>query len=111
MRVLRASLAAFLLVLGVVPAALAQGPLEILTAYPAVVADPGATVTFPSTVLTDTSERVDLSVDQPARWMDRSSARLWLDDRRGDHHDECRHGPHQRRFLGRGGRPGERVTG
>ena len=70
MRVLRASLAAFLLVIGIVPAALAQGPLEITTPYPSVVADPGATASFQSTVVTDVSGRVDLAVtQQPDGWI------------------------------------------
>lgn len=75
MRVLRAGLAAFLLLLlGVVPAALAQGPLEIASAYPSVVADPGATVSFDSTVTTDTPQRVDLSItQQPDGWATRLS--------------------------------------
>jgi len=70
MRVLRAVLTAsmFLLVL-VPPAVLAQGPLEITTPYPSVVADPGATAKFTITVATDTPQRVDLTVvQQPEGW-------------------------------------------
>lgn len=70
MRVLRAVLAAsmFLLIL-MPPAVLAQGPLEITTPYPSVVADPGATAKFNITVSTDTPQRVDLSVvQQPEGW-------------------------------------------
>jgi uncharacterized repeat protein (TIGR01451 family) len=58
-----------LLGLMLAPAALAQGPLEMTTAYPAVTADPGSTVRFPVTVTTDTPGRVDLSVtSQPDGW-------------------------------------------
>jgi uncharacterized repeat protein (TIGR01451 family) len=69
MRVLRASAAALLLGLMLAPAALAQGPLEMTTAYPAVTADPGSTARFPITVTTDAPTRVDLSVtSQPDGW-------------------------------------------
>ena len=69
MRVLRAGAAALLLGLTLAPVALAQGPLEITTSYPAVIADPGSTVRFPITVQTDASERVDLSItSQPDGW-------------------------------------------
>jgi uncharacterized repeat protein (TIGR01451 family) len=69
MRVLRAGAAAMLLGLMLAPAALAQGPLEMTTAYPAVTADPGSTVRFPVTVTTDAPGRVDLSVtSQPDGW-------------------------------------------
>jgi uncharacterized membrane protein len=72
MRVLRAGLAAFLLVMVLVPAAFAAGPLDMTTAYPSVVADPGAKVTFPVTVTTDTPQRVDLQVtQQPQGWTTR----------------------------------------
>lgn len=69
MRVLRATLAALVVGLVVVPVALAQGPLEITTPYPAVVADPGSTANFTVTVTTDTQQRVDLTVvAQPEGW-------------------------------------------
>lgn len=72
MRVLRAGLAAFLLFMVLVPAAFAAGPLEMTTAYPSVVADPGAKVTFPVAVTTDTPQRVDLKVtQQPQGWSTR----------------------------------------
>jgi uncharacterized membrane protein len=69
MRLVRAFMAAALVVMAVAPAAvLAQG-LTMTTAFPAVVADPGATVQFPITVTTDTPERVDLTiVSQPDGW-------------------------------------------
>jgi uncharacterized membrane protein len=69
MRLVRAFMAAALVVMAVAPAAvLAQG-LTMTTAFPAVVADPGATVQFPITVTTDTPERVDLTiVSQPEGW-------------------------------------------
>ena len=69
MRLVRAFVAAALVVLTITPAAvLAQG-LEMTTAFPAVVADPGATVRFPITVTTDSPERVDLTVvEQPDGW-------------------------------------------
>ena len=69
MRLVRAFVAAALVVLTITPAAvLAQG-LEMTTDFPAVVADPGATVRFPVTVTTDTPERVDLTVvEQPEGW-------------------------------------------
>src|SRR4051794_25483501 len=68
MRVLRASLAAFLLVMGLVPAVFAAG-VQMTTQYPSVVADPGSTVKFPIVVSTDTPQRVDISVSsQPQGW-------------------------------------------
>ncbi len=69
MRLVRAFMAAAVVVLTITPAAaLAQG-LEMTTAFPAVVADPGASVRFPVTVTTDTPERVDLTVvSQPEGW-------------------------------------------
>jgi len=72
MRVLRAGAAAMLLGLTLAPVALAQGPLEMTTAYPAVVADPGSTPKFAVVVTTDTPARVDLSVvSQPDGWTTR----------------------------------------
>ncbi|MEA2676506.1 MAG: hypothetical protein QOJ81_647 [Chloroflexota bacterium] len=69
MRVLRAGAAALLLGLTLAPVALAQGPLELTTAYPAITADPGSTVRFPIVVLTEQPERVDLSVTSaPDGW-------------------------------------------
>jgi uncharacterized repeat protein (TIGR01451 family) len=69
MRVLRAGAAALLLGLTLAPVALAQGPLELTTAYPAVTADPGSTVRFPIVVVTDAPTRVDISVTSaPAGW-------------------------------------------
>ncbi|MEX2547062.1 MAG: NEW3 domain-containing protein [Chloroflexota bacterium] len=70
MRLMRAFVAAALVVLAVAPAAVfAQGPLEMTTDFPSVVADPGATVRFPITVTTDTAQRVDLTViGQPDGW-------------------------------------------
>jgi uncharacterized membrane protein len=69
MRVLRAGSAALLLALTMAPAALAQGPLEMFTAFPAVTADPGSTPKFPVNVITDTAQRVDISVvSQPDGW-------------------------------------------
>ena len=68
MRVLRASLAAFLLLVGLAPAVFAA-TISMTTPYPSVVADQGTTVKFPVTVQTDTSTRVDLSVSQqPQGW-------------------------------------------
>ncbi len=69
MRLVRAFMAAALVVMAIAPTAvLAQG-LTMTTAFPAVVADPGATVRFPVTVTTDTPERVDLTVvTQPEGW-------------------------------------------
>ena len=69
MRLVRAFMAAALVVMVIAPTAvLAQG-LTMTTAFPAVVADPGATVRFPITVTTDTPERVDLTVtSQPDGW-------------------------------------------
>ena len=69
MRLVRAFMAAALVVMAIAPTAvLAQG-LTMVTAFPAVVADPGATVRFPVTVTTDTPERVDLTiVTQPDGW-------------------------------------------
>jgi len=73
MRVLRASLAALLLVIGLVPAVFAAG-VQMTTAYPSVVADPGTTVKFPVVVTTDTPQRVDLTVSgQPQGWTTRLS--------------------------------------
>lgn len=69
MRVLRAAAAALLVALTIAPAVLAQGPLEMFTAYPAVTADPGSTPKFPVTVITDTAQRVDLTVvSAPDGW-------------------------------------------
>ena len=69
MRVLRAAFAALLLALTIAPAAMAQGPLEMFTAYPAVTADPGTTPRFDIVVITDTAQRVDLTVvSQPDGW-------------------------------------------
>ena len=71
MRVLRASLAALLLVIGLAPAVFAAG-VQMTTAYPSVVADPGTTVKFPVVVTTDTPQRVDLTVTgQPQGWTTR----------------------------------------
>ena len=73
MRVLRASLAAFLLLVGLAPAVFAA-TISMTTPYPSVVADPGTTVKFPVTVQTDTSTRVDVSVSQqPQGWTTRLS--------------------------------------
>jgi len=73
MRVLRASLAALLLVIGLVPAVFAAG-VQMTTAYPSVVADPGTTVKFPVVVTTDTPQRVDLTVSSaPQGWTTRLS--------------------------------------
>ena len=69
MRVLRAAAAALLLGLTLAPVALAQGPLELTTPYPAVTADPGTTAKFQIVILTDAPERVDLTVPTiPAGW-------------------------------------------
>jgi uncharacterized membrane protein len=69
MRVLRASLAAFLLVVGLLPAVAFAAGTQMSTPYPSVVADPGSTVKFPITVQTDTPQRVDLSItSQPQGW-------------------------------------------
>lgn len=70
MRMVRAFLAATAVALAIAPAAvMAQGPLEMTTAFPSVVADPGATVSFPVKVITDTAQRVDLTiVSQPEGW-------------------------------------------
>ena len=83
MRLVRAFVAAALVVLTITPAAvLAQG-LEMTTDFPAVVADPGATVRFPVTVTTDTPERVDLTVvEQPEGWDDQPAWRRVHDQRR-----------------------------
>lgn len=71
MRVLRAGIAALLLLIGLVPAVFAAGT-TMTTAYPSVVADPGTTVKFPIVVQTDTPMRVDLSVSQqPQGWTTR----------------------------------------
>src|SRR3954469_25224467 len=72
MRLLRASLAAILLVIGLVPAIAFAAGTQMSTPYPSVVADPGATVKFPVVVQTDTAQRVDLSVQsQPEGWSTR----------------------------------------
>ena len=72
MRVLRASLAALLLVIGLAPALVLAAGVQMSTAYPSVVADPGTTVKFPVVVTTDTPQRVDLSVSsQPTGWSTR----------------------------------------
>lgn len=68
MRVLRAGAAALLLGLTLAPVALAQGPLELTTQYPAVTADPGSTVEFPVLAITDVATRVDLSATAPDGW-------------------------------------------
>jgi uncharacterized membrane protein len=69
MRLVRAFLAACVIAAVVAPAALAQGPLEMTTDYPSVVADPGAKVTFPVKVVTTVAEQVNLSVTtQPDGW-------------------------------------------
>jgi uncharacterized membrane protein len=73
MRVVRSFLAALLMATGLVPAllpaiVLAQGPLEMTTDFPAVVADAGADVRFPVTVTTDTPTRVDLRAIPPDGW-------------------------------------------
>jgi uncharacterized membrane protein len=68
MRVLRAGAAALLLGLTLAPVALAQGPLELTTQYPAVTADPGSTVKFNVVAITDVATRVDLSTTAPAGW-------------------------------------------
>ena len=71
MRLLRASLAAILLVIGLVPT-VALGATQMSTPYPSVVADPGTTVKFPVAVQTDTPQRVDISVQsQPEGWSTR----------------------------------------
>jgi uncharacterized repeat protein (TIGR01451 family) len=71
MRVLRASLAALLLIIGLAPTVFAAG-VTMTTAYPSVVADPGTTVKFQVVVQTDTPQRVDLSVSaQPTGWTTR----------------------------------------
>lgn len=73
MRLLRASLAALLVGMIIAPAAvLAQGPLELTTPFPSIVADPGATAKFVVGVDTDTPGRVDLTVvSQPTGWTTR----------------------------------------
>jgi len=69
MRVLRASLAAFLLVAGLLPSVALAAGVTMTTPYPSVVADPGSTVKFPITVTSDTPERVELAVTgQPQGW-------------------------------------------
>lgn len=72
MRFLRAGAAAFLLGLTLVPAmapaALAAGPLELTTLYPAVTADPGSTVKFNVLAITDVATRVDLTTTAPEGW-------------------------------------------
>lgn len=73
MRVLRASLAALLLFIGLAPTVFAAG-VTLTTAYPSVVADPGSSVKFTVVVQTDTPQRVDLSVSaQPTEWTTRLS--------------------------------------
>src|SRR3954468_3514837 len=72
MRGRRASLAAFLLVAGLLPAVALAAGVSMTTPYPSVVADPGSTVKFPITVTTDTPERVELAVTtQPQGWSTR----------------------------------------
>ena len=72
MRVLRASLAALLLVIGLAPALVVAAGVQMTTAYPSVVADPGTTVKFNVVVTTDTPQRVDLSVPTvPTGWTTR----------------------------------------
>src|SRR4051794_20921227 len=69
MRVPRASLAALLLYLLLIPAATMAAGLQMSTPYPSVVADPGTTVRFPVVVTTNAPSRVDLSVQsQPQGW-------------------------------------------
>jgi uncharacterized repeat protein (TIGR01451 family) len=68
MRVLRAGAAALLLGLTLAPVALAQGPLELITQYPAVTADPGSTVEFDVLAITDVATRVDISTTSPDGW-------------------------------------------
>lgn len=70
MRMVRAFLAAAVVVMAISPAAVLAATLEMTTAFPSVVADPGATVLFPTKVITDTPERVDLRVvSQPDGWV------------------------------------------
>lgn len=65
----RAFLAAAVVVMAISPAAVLAASLEMTTAFPSVVADPGATVKFPTKVITDTPQRVDLTiVSQPEGW-------------------------------------------
>ncbi len=72
MRVLRAGLAALLLVIGLAPALVLAAGVQMTTLYPSVVADPGTTVKFPVIVSTDTPQRVDLTVSsQPDGWSTR----------------------------------------
>jgi uncharacterized membrane protein len=69
MRVLRASLAAFLLVVGLLPATVLAAGVQMTTPYPSVVADPGSSAKFPVTVTTDTPQRVNLTVaSAPQGW-------------------------------------------
>lgn len=69
MRMVRAFLAAAVVVMAISPAAVLAASLEMTTAFPSVVADPGATVKFPTKVITDTPQRVDLRiVSQPEGW-------------------------------------------
>lgn len=69
MRIVRAFVAAALVVMAISPAVVLAATLEMTTAFPSVVADPGATVTFATKVITDTPERVDLRiVSQPEGW-------------------------------------------
>jgi len=69
MRIVRAFLAGALVVMAISPTAVLAATLEMTTAFPSVVADPGATVKFPTKVITDSPERVDLRVvSQPEGW-------------------------------------------
>ncbi len=69
MRMVRAFLAAAVVVMAISPAAVMAASLEMTTAFPSVVADPGATVKFPTKVITDIPQRVDLTiVSQPEGW-------------------------------------------
>src|SRR4051794_35286307 len=69
MRVLRASLAAFLLLAGLLPSVALAAGVSMTTPYPSGVADPGSTVKFPITVTSDTPQRVELAVTgQPEGW-------------------------------------------
>jgi uncharacterized membrane protein len=57
------------LLLALAPATSAAGSVQLSTPYPAVVVPPGEKVSFTITVLTDTSDRVDLSVaEAPEGW-------------------------------------------
>lgn len=69
MRLVRALLAAALVLMAIAPPAVFAQGLELTTQFPSVTADPGATVKFPVKVTTDTPERVDLTViSQPEGW-------------------------------------------